>query len=166
MKNLIISSVAGVLIFIAGSVSAMGRGEVSPPPRFFGGDIGGWMGDGGSGPLFGFDDPWGKDMPFGAGGIGTPGFTGWLSDGDWTRGTRSGNPFGGGGNSGGGMVPDTSLGCPGVCQRPSVVGPCIPLCYCRPYYLGYPGDLTCDINRGSDWNGRMCFILRGGCPDK
>lgn len=163
-------------VFVAGSVAASARGQVPPPPPFVGGNIGGWMGDGGSGPLFGFDDPWGKDMPFGTGGAGTPGFTGWLSGGGWIRGSSAGNPFGsgggpggggpGGGGPGGGTGGGRDYGCPGPCQSPSLTGGCRPLCYCRPYYMGQPGDLTCDMKRGADWNGRMCYVLRGGCPDK
>ncbi len=131
MKSRLFLIIVALLIGIVAPVGVSARGQIPPPPPYTGGGIGAWLGEDGSGPLFGFDDPWGKDMPFGIGGAGTPGFTGWLSDGNWTRGSNAGSPFGTGGG-GGGVRRDTSYGCPWKCQSASMTGPCVPLCYCRP----------------------------------
>lgn len=149
----------GVIVatLIASSVISFARGQVAPPPRFMGGNIGAWIGDGGSGPIFGFDDPWGKDFPFGGGSIMDPGFTGWLEGGDWTRG---GDPLSGGnGNGNGEHEPDPCLN---ICSRPSIVGDCLSVCYCR---KDYHGDWrpNCIKDQTADWTGQMCDRLGLKC---
>lgn len=154
------------LIFIGGSTASLARGQVAPPPRFFGGNIGAWLGDGGSGPIFGFDDPWGIDFPFGSGGIGDPGFTGWIDAGEWTRG--GGGPFSGG-PGGNGYPIDSTFGCGNDCEEPSVVGPCEATCYCRRYTQGaYPEyETICDPKLWQEqFLNRMCRIKYGPCPEE
>ena len=51
-----------IVILVIGSLTAYGRGQIPPPPPFIGGNTGDWLG---SGPLFGFDDPWGPGFPSG-----------------------------------------------------------------------------------------------------
>lgn len=159
----IIASISILLvIFITSSVASSARGMVAPPPRWMGGNTGAWIGDGGSGPIFGFDDPWGKDFPFGGGGIGDPGFTGWLDGGDWTRG---GSTFSGGnnGNNGGTGGHDE---CTDRCQENQWTnGNCIPICYCRTHYHR-PGFIACAEKLNHDWDGRMCGIFAGLCEPK
>lgn len=146
-------------IVIAASTMSFARGQLAPPPRFMGGNTGAWIGDGGSGPIFGFDDPWGIDFPFGSGGIGDPGFTGWLDGGDWTRG---GDPFSGGNNGGNGGSGDPDP-CLNRCQRPTMVGPCRARCYCRPDYHGDWRN-NCVVDKTADWTGQMCERYMLKCP--
>lgn len=155
-----------VLLHIAGSTFVSARGMLAPPPRYFGGNTGGWIGDGGSGPIFGFDDPWGKDFPFGGGSLNDPGFTGWIDGGEWTRG---GGPLSSGGGSGdtpGTGSGDSTLGCRNICERPTMVGPCLAACWCRDY-MHDTGRIICDkkIVPGLS-NGSVCNIYLGGCDSK
>lgn len=146
-----------VLLFIISPPTLSARGRMPPPPRFLGGNIGDWLGEGGNGPIFGFDHPWGIDFPFGDGGIGDPGFTGYLG---WEP-----MDFGGSGGYGGNGGP----GCPGECQETSLTGPCIPTCHCRKYTQGaYPEtDRICDPRHNPSLStGVMCYVKWGGCPDE
>lgn len=151
-----------VATLIANSAISFARGQVAPPPRFMGGNIGGWIGDGGSGPIFGFDDPWGKDFPFGGGSILDPGFTGWLDGGEWTRG---GGPLSGGNGNGpgNGNDPHEPDPCVDRCQNATMVGPCVALCYCRPDYHG-DWRANCILDQTPDWTGQMCEKYRLKCP--
>lgn len=150
-------------IIVAGSSLSFARGMLAPPPRFLGGNTGAWIGDGGSGPIFGFDDPWGTDFPFGSGGIGDPGFTGCLDGGEWTRG---GGIFSGGYTGGPGDPSNPNdprnLGCTDKCEEPSLTGDCLPVCYCRIYYQA-PDRTVCTDKQNSDWDGRMCRIFTASC---
>lgn len=155
-----ISGLLGLVlaIVIAYPVMSFARGQVMPPPRFMGGNIGAWIGDGGSGPIFGFDDPWGKDFPFGGGSILDPGFTGWLDGGDWTRG---GNPLSGGNGNGNGGNGNYDP-CLDACQYPSMVGDCVMICYCRKDYHG-DWRANCIKDKTADWTGQMCDRLGLKC---
>lgn len=149
-------------ILLASAVSSFSRGMLAPPPRWLGGNTGAWIGDGGSGPIFGFDDPWGIDFPFGSGGIGDPGFTGWLDGGEWTRG---GGIFTGGPGNNGYPGGPGEPGCQDKCQKVTFTGPCVPLCYCRPYYMA-PDRTVCTDQLNKDWDGRMCEKLTGSCDTR
>lgn len=59
MKHAAIFS-AAMILNVCACLTAYGRGAVPPPPPFSGGNVGSWLG---SGPLFGFDTPWGADFP-------------------------------------------------------------------------------------------------------
>lgn len=125
MKSAVVLGILLIITFVDNTFDAAARGQIAPPPRYSGlGSAGAWMG---RGPMFDFDDPWGKDFPWGDDGGGSGG-----GGGDWIG-------YGGYFHPG----PDDNhneYGCDGNCLVPSWTGPCIYLCMCRPWMHHNPGD--------------------------